>query len=45
MRYGIDHTLTSSSSFVLGGPSKNMQAVGEEIETPEMHCTQREIIS
>jgi hypothetical protein len=45
MRYGINHTLTSSSLFVLDGPGRNMQAVGEEIGIFEMHCTWREIIS
>jgi len=45
MRYGKNHTLTSSSSFVLGGPGKNIQTVGEEIGILEMHSARREIIS
>jgi hypothetical protein len=41
MRNGINHTLTSSSSFALGGPGKNIQTVGVEIGILEMHCTCR----
>ena len=45
MRYGMNYTLTSSSSFVLGGPGKNIQAVGDEIGIREIHWARREIIS
>jgi hypothetical protein len=45
MGHGINHILTSSSSLALGGPGKNIQTVGEEIGTLEMHCPRKEMIS